>query len=144
MTSAYESGRVPEIQVHHRLRIAREWADLEQATLADRMGISRQSVSNAESGRTKPRKITLNAWALATGVPVSWLQNGETPAGPGEGPDGGQDVRHEGLEPPTRWLNPHRRSDDPRASGHVIDLPGPDHDGPLDPEPIAAALEAAA
>jgi len=51
--------------VHHRLRIAREWAGLEQGELADRIGISRQSVGSAERGRSHPRRITLNAWALA-------------------------------------------------------------------------------
>ena len=71
MTSAYEHGQVPEIQVHHRLRIAREWAQLEQTDLAERIGISRQSVSKAESGKAHPRRITLNAWALATGVPAT-------------------------------------------------------------------------
>ncbi|QKY80038.1 immunity repressor [Gordonia phage Doggs] len=96
MTSAYESGKIPEIQVHHRLRIAREWAGLEQSELADRIGISRQSVSKAESGKTEPRRITLNAWALATGVPVSWLRNGETPGTDGPGGDGDG-----GVTPPT-------------------------------------------
>lgn len=101
MTSAYETGKIPEILVRHRLRIAREAAGLEQAELANLIGISRTSVSNAESGKSAPRKITLNAWALATGVPVSWLQNGETPA-PDDDPDGGLEVRHQGLEPRTR------------------------------------------
>lgn len=96
MTSAYESGKIPEIQVHHRLRIAREWAGLEQSELADLIGISRQSVSKAESGKTEPRRITLNAWALATGVPVSWLRNGEAPGT--NGPEGDGDG---GATPPT-------------------------------------------
>lgn len=79
MTSAYERGQIPPIQVHHRLRIAREWANLEQGELAERIGISRNSVSAAERGVTRPRKITINAWALATGVPASWLRTGEVP-----------------------------------------------------------------
>jgi len=57
----YERGLIPPIQVHHRLRIAREWANLEQGELAERIGISRNSVSAAERGVTRPRKITLNA-----------------------------------------------------------------------------------
>lgn len=85
MTSAYEFGHVPEIRVHHRLRIAREAAKLEQQELAERMGISRQSVSKLESGKASPRKITLNAWALATGVPASWLRTGEVPPTPDDG-----------------------------------------------------------
>lgn len=85
MTSAYEGGTIPPIQMQHRLRIAREWAGLEQGELADRIGISRQSVGNAENGRVTPRKITLNAWALATGVPASWLRTGEVPPTPDDG-----------------------------------------------------------
>ena len=99
MTSAYESGRVPEIQVHHLLRIAREFAGLEQSELAERIGISRTSVCSAEKGRTHPRRITLNAWALATGVPVTWIITGEGP--PSD--DGGDGVRPKGFEPLTFW-----------------------------------------
>lgn len=76
MTSAYESGTVPPVLVQHRLRIAREYAGLEQEQLAELIGVSRNTVSNAEKGRGKARKITLNAWALACGVPVSWLETG--------------------------------------------------------------------
>lgn len=102
MTSAYETGQVPPIQVHHRLRIAREWAGLEQGELADRIGISRQSVGSAERGRSHPRRITLNAWALACGVPVSWLTTGQTPSGG----DGGDSMRPEGPGPLTGWFGP--------------------------------------
>lgn len=107
MTTAYDVGEIPPIGVHHRLRIAREWANLEQSELSERTGISRTSISAAEKGKTKPRKITLNAWALATGVPVSWLEAGNAktpPPNPNEGPDGGDEVRHQGLEPRTRWF----------------------------------------
>lgn len=41
MTTAYGSREVPEILVRHRLRIAREYAGLDQAGLAERMGVSR-------------------------------------------------------------------------------------------------------
>lgn len=82
---------MPEISLRHRLRIAREEAGLDQGQLADLIGTTRLSVSNAERGRTtQPRRILMNAWALATGVPVSWLINGDTPADP-DGPDGGVD-----------------------------------------------------
>jgi transcriptional regulator with XRE-family HTH domain len=59
-----------------RLRKAREHAGMQQQELADRIGISRNSVGNYEAGRTAPRRIVLNAWALATGVPMSWLETG--------------------------------------------------------------------
>lgn len=76
MTSAYEAGRVPEIQVKHRLRISREFAGLEQDELARLIGVARNTVINAEKGHNEPRKIVLNAWALACGVPASWIKTG--------------------------------------------------------------------
>lgn len=82
-----------------RLRKAREIAGLDQGVLAERMGVSRATVTNAERGNHAVRKIVLNAWSMATGVPAYWLETGETP--PGLGPDG-EGVRHQGLEPRTR------------------------------------------
>lgn len=79
MTSAYESGAVPQIEVKHRLRIAREFAGLEQDELAVLMGVARNTVINAEKGHRQPRKIVLNAWALACGVPVTWIKTGGLP-----------------------------------------------------------------
>lgn len=40
MTTAYDVGEIPPIGVHHRLRIAREWANLEQSELSERTGIA--------------------------------------------------------------------------------------------------------
>lgn len=85
MTTAYDQGTVPVIEVRHRLRIAREAAGLDQEQLADLIGISRNSIGNIEKGKLKtaPRKIVINAWALACGVPVGWLTTGhEPPPGP--------------------------------------------------------------
>ena len=85
MTSAYETGTVPQIEVRHRLRIAREHAGLEQDQLAELIGISRTTVSNSEKGRSAPRRIVVNAWAMACGVPASWIWTGdasETPEPP--------------------------------------------------------------
>lgn len=78
--------------------IARTEAGLSQLDLAQLIGISRTSVSNAEAGTVKPRKITVNQWALATGVPVSWLESGATPAGP-SGPDGGDECARRDSNP---------------------------------------------
>ncbi|MGB3370022.1 MAG: helix-turn-helix transcriptional regulator [Rhodococcus sp. (in: high G+C Gram-positive bacteria)] len=74
------------------MRIAREAIELEQSELADRMGVSRNTIGNAEKGRTKPRKIVLNAWALACGVPVSWLETGNAENPHPDGPDGGSEL----------------------------------------------------
>lgn len=90
MTSAYETGAVPQIEVRHRMRIAREFAGLEQEELAERMGVTRSTISNAENGKGAPRRTTINAWALACGVPASWILTGkETPPPGTDGPDGG-------------------------------------------------------
>lgn len=77
MTSAYDQGHVPQFEMRHRLQLAREYAGLRRSELAERMEISRNSVINAETGRSKPRKLMLNAWALACGVPVSWIVTGK-------------------------------------------------------------------
>lgn len=90
MTSAYDRGSVPQIELRHRLRIAREFAGLEQSELADVIGTSRTTVSSAENKKHyTPRRILLNAWALATGVPVTWLITGEGPDGGPPEPGGG-------------------------------------------------------
>lgn len=88
MTTAYESGNVPPIEVRHRLRIAREYAGLEQEQLAELIGVSRGTIGNAEKGKSV-RKITVNAWALACGVPASWLWDGVSQINPPDG-DGEQ------------------------------------------------------
>lgn len=94
--------QVPEVALRHRLYIARDAAGLSQIELADRMGVSRRTIGNAETGAKIPRRPTLAAWSLATGVPLAWLETGEAPS-PGDG-DGAPIVRHQGLEPRTRWL----------------------------------------
>jgi transcriptional regulator with XRE-family HTH domain len=92
MTTAYDGGVVPRIELRHRLRIAREFAQLEQEQLADLIGVSRTTISNTENGRSQPRRIVLNAWALSCGVPIQWILTGndETPP-PGD--DGGESSR---------------------------------------------------
>ena len=72
---------------------------MEQGELADAMGISRNTVSAAEKGKNMPRKIVINAWALATGFDAEWLRNGSTPVtdnGPG---DDGCAIRDSNPEP---------------------------------------------
>lgn len=88
MTSAYNQGEVPEFQMRHRLQLAREKAGYSREQLAAAMDVSRNTVTNAEAGRTAPRKIMLNAWALACGVPVDWIITGQPPAG-GDDPNSG-------------------------------------------------------
>ena len=96
---------IPQFTMSDRLRKARELTGLDKGQFADELGVSRNSVANAEAGHSQPRRITLRAWALRTGVPLEWLETGKTPAG--QSPSGGShqdEVRHQGLEPRTRWL----------------------------------------
>lgn len=72
---------VPQWTLGDRLRKAREYAGLTQQGLANRMGVARNTVSNSENGLVEVRAITVNAWAVATGVPVAWLRSGRNPSG---------------------------------------------------------------
>lgn len=89
MTSAYDQGRIPVIELRHRLRIAREYAGYDQEQLAEQMGVSRNTIGNIEKARSPARPIVINAWALACGVPRSWLLTGENPT---TDPDGGNSL----------------------------------------------------
>ena len=81
------AGMIPEFSKADRFRKAREHAGLEQAELAQAMGVSRSTVSNVERGLVAVRRITLRAWAMATGVDATWLETGAAPV-MGPGPEG--------------------------------------------------------
>jgi transcriptional regulator with XRE-family HTH domain len=67
----------PQWSIGDRLRKAREDAALDQRELAERAGISRATVSNAERGVGTPNTATLRVWAAATGVSLAWLVDDE-------------------------------------------------------------------
>ena len=67
---------IPQFTVGDRLRKARELTGLDQGAFAREIDQSRQTVSNYETGATKPRLITLKAWALRTGVDLAWITDG--------------------------------------------------------------------
>lgn len=81
MTSAYDNGDCPEVQTYHRLRIARMHAGLDPQQLAEKIGVSRNTISNAELGRVNTRRVVINAWALACGVSAHWIMTGLPPEG---------------------------------------------------------------
>lgn len=56
-----------------RLRKARRSAGLSSADLAERIGVSRNTVSNYENGRVKPRRAALRRWAEVTGLSLDEL-----------------------------------------------------------------------
>lgn len=77
MTQTAGSGVVPEWTRGDRLRKARTLTGLTTRDFAERIGVSQKTVTDAENDkRQSVRKIVLNAWSLATGVPVAWLETG--------------------------------------------------------------------
>lgn len=94
--STQPSGVIPEFTMADRLRKARETTGMDQGAFAKTLGISRNSVSNAETGATHPIRLIIEAWSRETGVPIRWLTTGEVPQGPndwGEVPTGAYGLR---------------------------------------------------
>lgn len=72
-----------------RMKAARILAGLDQAQIAERVGVARQTVSGWERGLSEPSATYFVRWAKATGQPLEWLADGV--------------VRPEGFEPPAYW-----------------------------------------
>ncbi len=89
---------VPTFTIADRLRKAREIAGYDQEEMAAASGISRGTITNAETGRSAPHRSTLALWSAATGVSLAWLETGEAPS---DESDEASAVRLKGLEPPT-------------------------------------------
>ncbi|MBF0808850.1 XRE family transcriptional regulator [Rothia nasimurium] len=96
----HETGRVPASRLRYRLLQAREEAELDQGQLSEKIGVSRTSISAAETGKSKPRRSTLILWAMATGVDLDWLLTGETKKAPS------QDGERASMECARRDSNP--------------------------------------
>lgn len=93
--TAQRYERIPAWTRGDRLRKARQLTGLNTRDFAEEIGVSQKTVNNAESDSHEVRKIVLNAWSLATGVPVEWLENGEEPTqGP---PPPGEDGHNAAL-----------------------------------------------
>lgn len=64
--------------------------------MADALGVTRTTITNYTSGRTKPSKLQIKEWAFKTGAPIEWLINGIDPTeNPHQTPGGGKN-----SEPP--------------------------------------------
>lgn len=73
--TASAAPAIPQWTLGDRLRKAREHAGMDQLELANRIGISRNTVSNYElgNGTRPPKVVVLRAWANECGVPYEWV-----------------------------------------------------------------------
>jgi transcriptional regulator with XRE-family HTH domain len=85
---------VPDLILGDRLRVSLRHAGITAGDMAEYLGVGRNTVSTWMNGHITPRKQSLRLWAMRTGVSLEWLETGWS----------SQEVRHQGLEPRTRWL----------------------------------------
>lgn len=96
MSTAPVPARIPAFTLGDRLRKARELTEMTTRDFAAQIGVSQKTISDAENDRRAPRRITLLAYAMATGVPLEWLETGREEA-PRPGRPGGDDGE-EGID----------------------------------------------
>lgn len=87
MTTQAGQGLIPTWTRGDRLRKARTVTGLNTRDFAKKIGVSQKTVTDAEGDKRDTRRVVINAWSLATGVPVVWLETGQEPGD--LGPDGG-------------------------------------------------------
>jgi transcriptional regulator with XRE-family HTH domain len=104
MSTQQTEHHVPVFDLADRMRKALREAEVGVQEMADYLDVGRNTVSTWINGRVTPSTQTQRLWAMRCGVPLRWLQTGET-GDPEEGlGKSGEDVRHQGLEPRTRWF----------------------------------------
>ncbi|MFD6394364.1 helix-turn-helix domain-containing protein, partial [Nocardia sp. NPDC060259] len=85
MTQALRRGIIPAQLVRHRLVMAREVRGITQRELATEIGVGVATVQRAEQGTVTPKRAVVMAWAMATGVDLTWLETGKAPSPEGDG-----------------------------------------------------------
>ena len=90
MTRAHgnRAGVIPMWTQGDLLRKSREFAGLSQDDLAEAIGLSRRTIGSYEADTRPVKRAVILAWAMATGVDLNWLENGESPH-PDKDPNGG-------------------------------------------------------
>lgn len=63
-----------------RLRKARDVAGITSQDMADRLGVSRNTITNYENDHTSPSVLAVRAYASETGVDIEWLYGTTTDA----------------------------------------------------------------
>lgn len=85
-----ESGRIPSWTLGDRMAKSLKSAKVTREAMAAYLDVSLGTVSTWTGDRIRPSKQTLRLWALRTGVPLEWLQTGQTHESPHPaGPEGG-------------------------------------------------------
>ena len=72
-------GIIPEFSKGDRLRLARQLTGLTTRAFAEEIGVSQKTITDAEGDRVRPRRITIIAYAMRTGVSRHWLETGQAP-----------------------------------------------------------------
>lgn len=67
---------VPQFHMGDRMAKALEVSGISVATMALKLGVSRQTIGNYLAGRTTPKLAVLKVWAEETGVDLGWLIEG--------------------------------------------------------------------
>jgi predicted transcriptional regulator len=78
-TRAMSDTMIPTWTIGDRMHKARRSSRIGSAEMADRIGATRATVSNYENGRTEPPIKVIQRWSEATGVPITWLIEGDDP-----------------------------------------------------------------
>lgn len=71
-------GGTPHFEVRHRMARALEVAGLSREDIATELDVHRNTISNYLNGKTAPTRAVLIAWHMRTGVPLRWLETGES------------------------------------------------------------------
>ena len=84
--SVQQDFDIPEFLLGDRLRVSLRKIGASGLQAADYFRCDPHTISNWMNNKTRPSGIALKAWALWTGVPLTWLENGYVPD------DGGSDL----------------------------------------------------
>lgn len=104
-----------EFDLLDRLRKAMRISGKDAGDLAVDLGVHRNTIGNYLNGRTPIDRRTVVAWAVCTGVPLEWLETGQT-TGPNGGPDGERDAALARLADKKRARHAGNRVNDPYAA----------------------------
>ncbi len=63
--------------MHNRIKAVRKALDLSQREFGERLGVSRDVISNIEYGRVQPRELLLRHICELYNVNENWLRSGE-------------------------------------------------------------------